>query len=77
MAVITLVRLIFAESIIFGIPKIESSIGRSDPHNAHLSMPWGVLSDFGVGSESLIGKPSENEVNLSSISQGSVGSEMN
>jgi hypothetical protein len=30
-----------------------------------------------IGSESLNGKPSENEVNLSSISQGSVGSEMN
>jgi hypothetical protein len=30
-----------------------------------------------VGSESLIGKLSENEVNLSSISHGSVGSEMN
>ncbi len=30
-----------------------------------------------VGSESLIGKPSENEMNLSSISLGSVGSEMN
>jgi hypothetical protein len=30
-----------------------------------------------MGSESLIGKPSENEVNLSSISLGSVGSEMN
>ena len=29
-----------------------------------------------MGSESLIGKPSENEVNLSSISHGSVGSEM-
>ena len=40
-------------------------------------MRWGVLSDFGVGSESRIGKPTENEVNLSSISLGSVGSEMN
>ena len=30
-----------------------------------------------MGSESLIGKPSENEVNLSSISLGSQGSEMN
>ncbi|CAM8668864.1 hypothetical protein MCEMSE6_00723 [Oxalobacteraceae bacterium] len=30
-----------------------------------------------MGSESLIGKPSENEVNLSSKCLGSVGSEMN
>lgn len=30
-----------------------------------------------MGSESLIGKPPENDVNLSQISQGSVGSEMN
>ena len=37
----------------------------------------GARSNFGVGSESLIGKPSENAVNLSSISHGSVGSEMN
>jgi hypothetical protein len=72
-----MIRLIFAESIIVAMPKVKSSVGRSNPKNAHLSMPWGVLSDLRVGSESLIGKPSENDVNLSSISQGSVGSEMN
>jgi hypothetical protein len=48
-----------------------------EPNNAHKSLPWGVLSNFGKGSESLIGKLTENEVNFSSISQGSVGSEMN
>ena len=48
-----------------------------DLQNTFHELLFGGINDFGVGSESLIGKPSENEVNLSSISLGSVGSEMN
>ena len=42
------------------------SCGRSGPQNTNQLLFWEVINDFRVGSVSLIVKPSENEVNLSS-----------
>jgi hypothetical protein len=67
----------FAEMIIIDVSLILSTFGKSDPQNAIHELQFVGINDLGVGSESLNGKPSENEVNLSSISLGSVGSEMN
>jgi hypothetical protein len=50
---------------------------RSHKQNSIHELLFDGLNDVRVSSESLIGKPSENDVNLSSISLGSVGSEMN
>lgn len=50
---------------------------RSDSKNALHELLFGKINDFGVGSESRIGKPTDNEVILISISHGSQGSRMN